>query len=87
MKPLFKVGQKVTIKNRGKDAPKDYPFSFVDSMVEYSGRKVTIKSVSLNGAQPRRKYSDYHDGCQYFLLEDSGRCMWSSSMFKETYEL
>ena len=87
MKPLFKIGQKVTIKNRGKDSPADYPFSYVNGMVEYSGRKMTVGSILLNKVQPRRKYSDYHDGCQYFLLEDSGSYMWSSSMFKETYEL
>lgn len=87
MNPLFKVGQKVTIKNRGKDASKDYPFSFSDSMVKYSGLQMTIDGVMHSRISIDRKYSGYHDECQYFLLEDGGRWMWSSSMFEETYEL
>lgn len=87
MKPLFQVGQKVTIKNRGKDFPRDYPYSFTDSMIEYSGLQMTIERVVFNGASTDRKYAYYHDGYQYSLLEDGGRWMWSSSMFKETYEL
>lgn len=48
---------------------------------------MTIERVVFNEVSIDRKYSDYHDGYQYSLLEDVGRWIWSSSMFEETYEL
>lgn len=87
MKPLFKVGQKVTIKDIGNDQESDYPFSFVPQMQKYKNRVFEITGIreayrDLSGF----KYDDEFDGFNY-KLNCEGDWNWSSPMFQETYEL
>lgn len=87
MKPLFKVGSKVTIKDIGNDDDYDYPFSFVSGMQIYKNETfevVEVRPCYTNFSS--RKYYDKHDGCEY-KLNVPDHWSWSSSMFQETYEL
>lgn len=87
MDPLFKVGQKITIKYRKKsENPGDYPCSYVNGMTEFAGKVATIKYVNMSVLDYNGKFSDYYDGYIYRIIEDSGEYWWSSPMFKETYE-
>lgn len=87
MDPLFKVGQKVTIKYRKKsENPSDYPCSYIRSMTQFAGKVVTIESVRKSSLDYNGKFNDYYDGYYYRIIEDVGMYAWSSPMFKETYE-
>lgn len=89
MEPLFKIGQKVTVKHRKKsESPADYPCSYVKEMTEYSNKKVTIISYNkLRYSYEECKFKTFCDGFYYNIKEDGGEYVWSSSMFKEAYEL
>jgi len=81
MEPLYKVGDKVQVIVRTAE-PRDYKFTFVDSMTKYTGKIVTIASVCPSvcpSTQPSGTIKD--DGCRYQIVEDSGRYNWASSMF------
>lgn len=87
MKPLFKIGSKVTIKDIGNDDPWDYPFSFVFDMQEYKNQIFEIIDIEPSGGGfSSYKYYNKHDGWCY-RLNVPGHWSWSSSMFQETYEL
>ena len=87
MKPLFKVGSKVTIKNIGNDNDYDYPFSFVSRMQIYKNQTFEVVEVRLvNFDFSQCKYYDKYDGYEYRLNAPT-HWSWSSPMFQETYEL
>lgn len=87
MKPLFKVGQKVTIKDIGDDRERDYPYSFVDTMQQYKDQTLEIVGIAKSvGDFSKCKYYDEFDGFIY-RLNVQGYWNWSSPMFQETYEL
>lgn len=87
MKPLFKVGSKVTIKSIGNDDPRDYPFSFVPEMQNYKNQILEITSVQPGiGDYSSSIYYGKYDGWCYSLNTPGDWC-WSSPMFQETYEL
>lgn len=75
---LYKVGDKVQIIAREAEAYK-YRFSFVDTMTNYTGRVVTIASVEISKADEEFIPDD---GYRYAILEDNGRFVWASSMFR-----
>lgn len=87
MKPLFKVGQKVTIKDIGDDKEEDYPFSFVYGMQQYKNQVFEI--IGINKAYGDFLGFKYHDEFDGFNYKLNCKCnwSWSSPMFQETYEL
>lgn len=87
MKPLFKVGQKVTIKDIGDDDEYDYPFSFVYSMQKYKNQVFEIIEIrEAVGNFSKFKYYNEFDGF-FYKLNSVGGWNWTSPMFQETYEL
>jgi hypothetical protein len=87
MKPLFKVGTKVTIKDIGHDNSSDYPYAFVSGMQKYKNQKFTITRIEKSSISGREfKYYPEFDGHIYYI-EATGHWSWSSPMFQETYEL
>lgn len=86
MKPLFKVGQKVTIKDIGDDREEDYPYGFVFGMQKLKNQVCIIRRVgpSCNNYLSSPYYKEY-DGYVYEIQKSN--YLWSSPMFQETYEL
>lgn len=87
MKPLFKVGTKVTIKDIGHDDSSDYPYAFVSGMQKYTYQTFKIIDIETGyDDHSRSKYYNEYDGYCY-KLDAPGNWNWSSPMFQETYEL
>jgi len=85
--PSYKVGDEVFILPReGGDS--DYPFDYVDEMVEFAGSKAVIKSKSdfdmTFGNYNKRKF--YNDDDHYYILEGPDGIddwCWHSSVFEK----
>lgn len=87
MEPLFKVGNKVTIKDIRNDSPSDYPCSFVREMSKYKNQSFEITDICpAIEKYPDSIYYDKFDGFVY-SINCPGNWCWSSPMFQETYEL
>lgn len=88
MEPKFKVGQLVRVKERTKDFDK-YPQSFVDDMMEYSGKVCKILHVSSEQTYLTEYYEDA-DGYSYDLAkpnDDVGTgWVWTSPMLEAVDE-
>lgn len=84
----FKLGDKVRIKER-KGNPRDYPWTFVDSMSKLAGTICKIKEIksikTFKNAESKYINDDYH---MYAIIPiDSSDCRdfvwaWHSSMFE-----
>lgn len=86
MEPLFKIGQKVTIKDIGNDHDDDYPFGFVSGMQKLKNKAFEITDIHLSHHKfLSSPYYDKFDGYCYYIKQS--RYSWSSPMFQETYEL
>ena len=75
----LKVGDKVIIEQR-RGSYINYPYSFTDEMIRYSGKEMTITGVgqySYSG----NLFSNYSDKC-FYLEEDGNAFTWHSSMFE-----
>lgn len=80
MKPKYKVGDIVTIKNVRQGTEYDYRFGFLDEMLEEGGGKsYKIRSIEESTAEAR---SIPDDGYLYKL--DGIFCSWASSMFEDS---
>lgn len=78
MSAKFKVGDKVRVLPRtGK--PNDYRSTYMDSMLDYSGKVFTIAAIELNDT-PNALIPD--DGYFYILKEDKMNWSWDSSMLE-----
>ena len=78
-KSPYKVGDKVRILEREK-APHDYPFAFVDDMLKYAGKIITIKKIEFNDIYDKDKYNgDFHR----YALDEPDKWCWHSSMFEK----
>jgi len=75
----LKVGDKVIIEQR-RGSSSNYPYSFTDEMISYSGKEMTIADI---GKWPYdgNLFSNYSDKC-FYLLEDNQKFTWHSSMFE-----
>lgn len=85
MEAKFKVGDIVTVNFIKGSKCNDYPFTFVDSMRKYDGRKSIILKIT-ESTPSDRKYACYYDGYLYHL-DLPGDWVWSSSMFLEAQEI
>lgn len=75
----LKIGDKVVIEDR-RGNPEYYPFSFVDPMLKYSGKEMTINGIGTLGSCCECQFYNGSDKCFYFL-EDDNKYTWHSSMF------
>ena len=80
-KPLLKEGDTIIVKSRS-GCDDDYPYSYVDSMLEWARKRVTITKVLMGDefmiAKKRRYNGDIH---YYHIEDDHGHWNWHSSMF------
>lgn len=83
MKPLYKVGDVVKIKNLSMDDDLKYRFGLNDLMIKLSGKTFKITSVRITG-HPEGEIPD--DGYLYTLEGKEGNhWSWASSMFEESF--
>lgn len=75
----LKVGDKVIIEQR-RGYSGNYPYSFADGMIHYSGKEMTIGHIGQMSSSDYL-FSNYSDKC-FFLQEDGGAFTWHSSMFE-----
>lgn len=73
------VGDKVIIEQR-RGSSVNYPYSFADGMTRYSGKEMTITSIS-QCLYSGNLFSNYSDKC-FYLEEDGNEFTWHSSMFE-----
>lgn len=84
MEPIFKVGEKVRVKERV-DNKYAYRYSFEDTMAELSGKTFTISRAVPD--RYGKKYSIPDDNTLYFLEEDTMGYAWSSGMLERISEI
>lgn len=83
MKPKYKIGDTVTIKEVRERNSGDYRFSFPDRMVEeYGGKSLRIVRVEAKDYASPKDVPD--DGYKYKL--EGNNWSWASSMFEDSSE-
>ena len=77
--PLFKVGDRVTVReDLNEIGSDDVEYGLDDTMRSYAGKTVTISEVEEDNYDIERSGQD---GCLYRIKEDDGDYSWSSEMF------
>ena len=79
-KQLIVDGDTIIVKERHGDED-DYPYVYVDGMLEYQGKRVKIKRV-LPASDIQCRDKKYFNGdIHYYEIESKDRYKWHSSMF------